>query len=339
YGATQLIIRVPLGVYADKKSRHRPFIVTGTLCAALASLLRILFPVELSFLAANMLSGVAASTWISFTVLNTGYYPPEQITRATSRILMANNAGTLIGFIVGALVVQVAEVPVLFMLSIGSGLLGFVLSLFIYEPALPQKASPSIKQLLSICTRRRLLLFAAAALLLQGVNMATAMSFSTQYATDIGGTTLEVGICSILYMVACISSSAFAGSRLVQKSDTRKVVGLFMGFYGLYGILTPFATRLWMLYILQFVGGFAYATPFSLFMSGAMTGVPREKKATAMGFYQAVYSIGMTFIPMLMGALVQASGMQLGYFAMAAACVLNALLVILVLSKKGAIEQ
>ena len=34
-----------------------------------------------------------------------------------------------------------------------------------------------------------------------------------------------------------------------------------------------------------------------------MEGVPKEKKSTAMGFYQAVYGIGITLGPVLMGAV------------------------------------
>ena len=69
YGFSQMVIRIPLGLFADRKSHHKPFISIGVLLAGIASLLRYLWPSGTAFLIANLISGMAASTWISFTVL------------------------------------------------------------------------------------------------------------------------------------------------------------------------------------------------------------------------------------------------------------------------------
>jgi len=341
YGATQMIVRIPLGVYADRKSRHRPFITAGTLLAALASLLRLLWPGGPAFFIANLFSGVAASTWISFTVLFSSYFPADRLSSATGRIFAANNIGTLVGFLAGTVATQLADTPVLFILSIGAGLLAALLSIWVAEgPAGSLPAGrPSVRELLSVCARRRLVFFSAAALLLQGVNMSTAMAFTNQHAADIGGSTLEVGVCSVCYMIACICGSLYAGSGAARRAGARKLLPVSVCAYGLYCALVPLTRTVWPLYPLQLLGGLSYALPFSLFMSCAVAGVPAEKRSTAMGFYQAVYGVGMTFVPMLAGVLLAAGGMGLAYGAMAAICALDAVLVIAAFAKKGFLEE
>jgi predicted MFS family arabinose efflux permease len=59
-------------------------------------------------------------------------------------------------------------------------------------------------------------------------------------------------------------------------------------------------------------------------MSGAINEVPEDKKSTAMGFFQSIYSIGMTLGPILMGAMIGAfqysvSFIAVGIFALSAA--------------------
>ena len=49
-------------------------------------------------------------------------------------------------------------------------------------------------------------------------------------------------------------------------------------------------------------------------MSGSMLGIPKEKRSTAMGFFQAVYGVGMTIGPMIAGAVRDASGMPASYY-------------------------
>ena len=57
---------------------------------------------------------------------------------------------------------------------------------------------------------------------------------------------------------------------------------------------------------------------FSYLTCEAMSGVPASCKATAMGFYQAVYAVGMTVFPAITGALASKMGMRTGYMMLAA---------------------
>lgn len=133
YGFSQMIIRIPLGIGADRKGRHKPFIILGNICAAAASVLRFCWPGAVSFLLANLISGMAASTWISSTVLYPTYYPKDRLKKAMGTLLAMNNFGTLLGFLAGMIATQFFKTEILFLMSAGAGILSAALSLFLWE--------------------------------------------------------------------------------------------------------------------------------------------------------------------------------------------------------------
>ena len=114
---------------------------------------------------------------------------------------------------------------------------------------------------------------------------------------------------------------------------------VFFGCMTVYSALVPLVRSLEALYVLQMIGGLGNASLFSLFMAGAIEGVPKEKKSTAMGFYQAVYGIGITLGPVLMGAVVGSAGMTAAYFTMAALGVVGGILVMLINGKRKSGEK
>ena len=337
YGFSQMLIRIPLGIGADRKGRHKPFIVFGNACAAAASVLRFLWPSATSFLLANLISGLAASTWICSTVLYPTYYRPEQLKKAMGTLLAMNNLGTLSGFLLGMVASQFLKTEALFLFSAGAGLLGTVCSILIWEEPQEQgqaKMLPPLREHFRVFKRKRLLLFAIGMALLQAVNMSTAMSFTSEYGRQMGAGNLEIGLLSVLYMAASVLSSFYTGTRHAAQMGERKLVPVFFLLYALCCGAIPFMRQIWALCIVQFLGGFCFASLLSIFMSGAVDGVPQEKRSTAMGFFQAVYGIGMTFGPTLMGVLVQGYGMRTAYLAMTALCILDGILVCTLLFRR-----
>ena len=62
-----------------------------------------------------------------------------------------------------------------------------------------------------------------------------------------------------------------------------------------------------------------------------MSEVPAEKKSTAMGFFQAVYAVGMSVFPVLTGNIAEIGGMIASYRLMgvfALICVLAAVMLL-----------
>lgn len=56
---------------------------------------------------------------------------------------------------------------------------------------------------------------------------------------------------------------------------------------------------------------------FSFCISEAMKNVRPNKRSTAMGYFQAIYAIGMTVMPIITGAITNANNMNIAYYFLA----------------------
>ena len=326
YGLSQTLVRIPVGVFADKRNRHKYFIAFGALGAGAASLLRFLSPTAEAFLIANLISGLASSMWISFTLLYASYFDPSETKKALGNITALNNMGILVGFIAGSIVAEMVDIEMLFVLSLASGLIGFIISLFIREAKSPPR-DISIKELLKALKNKRLIAFAIIAMLMQAISLGTMLSFTSDVAKALGGTNFEIGLCSSICIVFSIISSAFVGTKPAAKIGDRRLITFFFLCLVVYCVLVPRAGSITALCFLQILGGLGTASIFALAMSNAIAEIPPEKKSTAMGFHQAVYGIGMTLGPAIMGAVTDTFSMMWAFFCMAGIAVVGIVLI------------
>ena len=108
--------------------------------------------------------------------------------------------------------------------------------------------------------------------------------------------------------------------------------------YTLYCLMVGFAPNMILMYAAQIIGGFANAVLTSVLMASCIAYVAPEKKSTAMGLYQAIYGIGMTIGPVIMGSFVDWSGYG-GAFSLFALCALAAAIGALIFHAHGKTNQ
>lgn len=324
YGISQLVLRLPVGVCADRVGKHKPFIMAGAATSGAASLFRVCLCDERGFMAGNLLSGLASAMWISFMVFYTGKFGKEDQQRATSRIVMFNNLGMLLGFIASTLCYSGIGMRKLCLLSVGAGVIAFCLAVLLKEEKRNVSGSGlTVPELLQVCRGRRIIVFSLIALIQQGIQLTTTMSFTNQILKDCGASDGLVGISSIIYMVSAVCFSALASSKFCGRRGPRFWIPAVLAVLAVYCILVPAVGRVPVILVLQVLPGMATGILFSYATSEAMQGIPKEKKSTAMGFFQAVYAIGMTTFPMFTGSIVSAGGMESGYLVLAGIAILG----------------
>jgi MFS family permease len=96
--------------------------------------------------------------------------------------------------------------------------------------------------------------------------------------------------------------------------------------------MVPFAPSIGWLYASQFLTGLGYAVAFPSLMTLGISKMPPEKRATAMGFYQSVYGIGILCGPLLTGFLTNWIGKNPSFFVNAAMAVAAGIAAILFIS-------
>ncbi|WP_313466784.1 MFS transporter [Carnobacterium sp.] len=302
YGISQMILRLPIGVLADKNGKHTLLIFIGALSSGVASLFRIFLSNGIGFFIGNLFSGLASAMWISFMILFMSYYSDDKQQKATGKLIFANNLGMLGGFVVSTFLYDRVGMTVICLLSVIAGILGAFLSLFLKRTTVEIRPSRSTKDLLSVCKNNKLILFSLLALIQQGIQMSTTMSFTTQIVRDLGASNLVVGLTSIVYMLSAVLSAIISSKPNFYKRFTfdQSIPTVFLLLF-LYCLFVPITNSVFMIFLLQILPGLSTGILFSSLTTEAMTEVPDEKKSTAMGFFQAVYAIGMSAFPLISG--------------------------------------
>lgn len=320
YGVSQLLFRLPLGLMADTVGKHKLFILIGALSSGIASFIRVISPGEIGFLIGNLISGFGSAMWISFMVFYSNCYSDEEQHTANSRIILYNNLGILLGFVTSALLYDKIGMRNTCFLSLTAGFMAFGLGCFINEPY-SVHTSPSVRELLKVCFNKQILVFAIIALIQQGIQLSTTMSFTTQILKNLGASGAVIGAASIVYMISSVSFAGIANTNFCKKRGAKFFIPFVLIMVALYCILVPSVNSISFIFILQVLPGMSTGILFSYAVSEAMKGVPKEKKSTAMGFFQAFYALGMTFIPVLTGNVATAFTIKTAYFVLAAIAV------------------
>lgn len=316
YGISQLILRLPVGLCADRVGRHKYFIMMGSVASGTASLFRVFLCDGYGFMIANLLSGFASAMWISFMVFYTGKFRIDKQQKATSRIVMFNNLGMLMGFIASTLFYSRIGMRKLCLLSVAAGGMAFLLT-FLLKEEKAQKGKFTVPELLCVCRGRRILMFSLIALIQQGIQLTTTMSFTNQILKDCGASDGILGMSSIIYMISAVAFSAMASSRFCERRGPAFWVPTVLAVLAIYCIFVPIAGYIPVILVLQVLPGMATGILFSYATAEAMKGIPKDQKSTAMGFFQAVYAVGMTTFPVFTGSIVAGKGMQAGYLVLA----------------------
>jgi MFS family permease len=82
----------------------------------------------------------------------------------------------------------------------------------------------------------------------------------------------------------------------------------------------PLTHSLWPLIATQVVAGFGRGVCNPTLMSLSIRSLPSHERASGMGIYQAIYSIGMFFGPPLSGAIADQAGLSSVFVLTAVLC-------------------
>ncbi|MDQ7092157.1 MFS transporter [Desulfosporosinus sp. PR] len=303
YGVTQLLLRIPLGIITDIVGNHKIFIIIGTFLAGISSMMIILFGSPAMLFLSNALSGVASSTWISFTLLYSSYYDRSEGTKAIGLVTSLQNIGILAAFLLGGIFSAQFGSRSLFILSFVFGMAGFILSLFI-KPETAGRTNVTATSLVKVMKDKKLLIVSLLGGFVWFLMFGTIYSFTTSTAKELGATGLQLGIIYVLFSLMNIIGSYFVSTKASRNLSEKTNIALGFALLAVYCAGVAVAPVTIWFFPLQIVGGFGAGTLTAILMAIAVRNFDADKKSTAMGFYQSVYSLGITFGPIVMGILV-----------------------------------
>jgi predicted MFS family arabinose efflux permease len=309
YGLSQIILRIPLGVWSDRLRRRKPFILLAFFFDALASLGLILSGSTWMLFLSVFTSGIAASMWVPFTVLYSSYFPMGQIARSMSIIMFFSRLAQISANYAGGKIADAWGWTIPFYVGFGLSVLGLFLALGISEVR-PEKSSHlTLQKALRVGRNRMLLTASFLCILLQFSNFAIAYGFCPIFAQQLGASKADLGLLLFWYLLPNLAGTLLSGTFIRRYLADRWI--LTAGFFLISGAVfsIPLTGRVSTLFLVQAINGTGVGLTFPLLMGLSIQSIPREQQATAMGFFQSLYAIGMSVGPILSGVFAQEIGL------------------------------
>ena len=310
YGFTQMAIRFPLGILSDRLGRRKIFVLSGLFFAAVSALCVFFFPHPYTMLLSRSLGGVAAASWVTFAILGASYYPPEQATKSVGYLNAANSVGRMVAFLLGGLIAQWMGIPYAFLLGGLAGLVGLIAGLGITESRKDSATPPKLADLLGIARNPQLLCASLLAILTNYISFATAFGFFPLFAYGLGVSPFTLGMLGMASAAPGLLVSPLAGTVLPRKLGVRNTIAAGFAMAAIGCVLIVFTRNIWQLFAVQIILSTGTVLAYTLLMGLSIRDIPGERRATAMGFFQAVYGLGMFLGPFVTGWLGHGFGLN-----------------------------
>ncbi len=312
YGFTQLLLRIPIGIWSDRVGARKPFIV-GALVIGVVSAVGMALASDPHLLVVWRASaGVAASTWVVFAVLFAGSFPREKTTSAMASLAVVTGASEMISTYSGGVIAQNWGWHAPFYVGIVLALLGLVAAL-----RLPEKRVPGhpmgLRDLLRIGTTPLLVAISLVSLLSSWTQWVTMYGFTPVYAAGLGADRAELGLLTAIAQ-GCIMIGALACPYFTDRIGGRVTVIAALLIQAAGALLVPFVNSLWLVGVSQVLTGYGRGFLRPVLMADSIHCVPEADRATAMGVFQAAYAVGMFIGPATTGLLGDAFGISSIFF-------------------------
>lgn len=307
YGFPQLLLRIPIGVWSDQVGARKPFILAGIIAAALSGLGLAVSPDPWWLVVFRGISGLAAGSWVVFTVFFASYFPPERVTRAMSLVTFVGAFSEMFATSAGGVIAEIWGWAAPFYVGGGLALLGLAVALTLEEKPLSTRREITPRELIRTGTTPLLLVVSLIAMLTTWTQWVTVYGFTPVYAVGLGATRTDLGTLTAVMQLGYTMFSLLTGYAADWCGARATVIaGLIIQTAG--AVMVPGVSSLWLIGLSQFLGGAGRGLSRPVLMGMSIRSVSSAERATAMGVFQAVYALGMFVGPATAGFLAEALG-------------------------------
>ena len=334
YGLTQTLLRLPGGILSDRLRNKRIFVIFGMFVSLISALGLFFFQDLVLILVFRALTGVAAATWVHSSTLYMSYQEAGKAPQAMGILNFINNIGQMAAMLAGSFLAQNFGWRFAFLAGAIGATGGLAISFFITEDRPEPVAADqlvTLRNTIGIGRDRILFWTSVLALLSQVGTFATIQGFVPQYASLLGADKAQLGMLTAFSSLPRAIAGLIGGSLLARYFKLRSLIVIGFALTGTVTCLLPLVHTLPVLFASQFLAGVGIGLQFTLLMSLCTQTIAQNRKASAMGFFQAVYGIGMVIGPVLIGLLADTFGLGTGFVIIGIVTLLTAVLTAFVL--------
>lgn len=330
YGLMQLLFRLPIGITSDITKLRKPFIVFGMIASMLSCIIFLTMDGAGWLLFARALAGLAAASWVAFTVLYPIYFSDDKVHAAMGSISFIVVLAQFLGMIFSGFIIEEWGWKAPFWIGSVFSMIGLILAFFIYEPKHKKVSDPmKLKGLLHILREPSLLKVSLLSILAHSIIFSTMFGFTSTYALLTGFEASEITWIVAAFMIPHAIATLFMGNILVPRLGEGKALLAAFLLVTIATLLIPFAQLKSLFLIVQGMQGFALGMIFPLLLGMSIHSIESAKRATAMGVYQSIYAIGISAGPFVAGIVNSNFGIVSGFYFVGGLGLTASLLVII----------
>ena len=324
YGFTQMLLRIPLGVFSDMLRRRKPFLIGGMVASLLSAVGLALVKTPAGALLFRGLAGVAVSTWVAHIALYSQHFDPSETADAMGRLSAVQYGSQMAAMLLGGILAQHVAPAAAFLLGALAAVAGFAVVAGV--PETPIEKAPSPRMLFTVVGDRALLVSTLLATVFQFAAWGTVLGFTANWASEVVGLGASaLGFLSATLQVTNVALSRFSGP-ITRRFGQRRVLAAGFIACAAASALFAFSYSVPLLFASQALFGAGMGLLLPVTVSGAIQNIEPERRGAAVGFYQSVYGAGMFLGPVMAGGIVKAFGYQANFFSMAGILILGAVL-------------
>jgi len=327
YGFAQMVLRLPVGIFSDRVKNRKWFIGAGLVFACVSSIGLGLSTTPEQLLLFRSLAGFAAAMFVVFPGYITEMNHKVDNHKNMGILSAVNKTGRMAAIFLGGIAVQLFGGKWAFLS--GGIVAGAAILIWMSLPNdkyHDDHRDHSIKELIRIIKDRDLYISAGLTALFQFAVFATTYTFTPIIARQLGMSDVSIGLLTALFTLTGIISALLSGTIFKKLLGPKKTVSIAFIGAGIAFVAMPFIQTEALLYLLQIIAGLFMGMVLPLLMGQCLKNIPKEKKGTAMGFYQAVYGIGMVLGPYIVGLITRYGNIKTGYITVLIICTAAAVL-------------
>jgi MFS family permease len=328
-GLATLFVRFPIGILSDVVKSRKIFIQFSLLLPLITWPIAWFEPNATTLYLAKAADGFTAATWVLYNILFIRYFDRKDAPAAVALLALAGPLGVFLGNCIGGALIHFFDKNIGYFVSSVSALLALILTTRIKEihnaAQAPTLAAciASAKRQLSDSSVWIIGLLATIVIL---VPFATRDTLTPIYAQQLGAKAGILTLLSNLHLIFYALAIAMCSSVFYKRLGLAKtaIIGIVLQLVSTVGV--PFTGNIYLIYVLQSVGGFSFGMAFAVFMSLSVVNTVEDEQSTRMGLFQTIYSCGMFVGPVLMGLMLQHINLSSGYLFIGALCFIAAVL-------------
>lgn len=309
YAFPQLLLRIPMGIYYDSMKKRKPMIAMAMVAVSAGALGLGLAPNVTFLWMARIITGIGGATWVAFTVYMVSYYQRQNGARAIGLINSVNCIALVVATFSGGIIAEYWSPRHTFFIAALLGVVGLVILLFSREPAAQSASNISFTSFRKVVSSRLLLVVSFMGVLLQFAMFAGMFGFIPIYAARIGASSADLGIITTVALGAA-AVAAILSIPVAERIGYTATIVIGSILIAVALVVVPIIHSISVLVAIQVLNGFGRGILQTVLMALSIKSIAPQQRATAMGFYQAVYAVGMIAGPMVSGVLADNMGLS-----------------------------